>query len=102
MEVRLIDRWRNVTMVPTKALGDDKFAALRDLMASNMASSANPHLEFEMDREFFLALVSDDAAPKNVLIEMQDGRNLPSFEGIPIVVEGGHAPETSLAAFRGT
>jgi hypothetical protein len=109
MDVRIVDRWRNVTIVPTKPPGDDKFAALRDLMASCKATAANPHLEFEMDREFFDALVAQalkDPEAKvgespNVVIEMQDGRNLPSFENIPIVVEGGHAPEVSPAEFKG-
>lgn len=107
MLVRLVDRNRNVIFDGKNTEAEDKFGAIRTLMASCKASSANPHLEFEMDREFFDALnlqsvkEQNDGKTENVLIEMQDGRNLPSFEGIPIVVEGRHAPEMSLAAFKG-
>jgi hypothetical protein len=104
MDVRLVDRWRNVTKVPTKTPGDDKFAALRDLAKGYVG---NVHAEFEMDQAFFRALEAlakaeaDAGKTENVLIEMQDGRNLPSFLDIPIVVEGGHAAEMSPAAFKG-
>lgn len=106
MLAKLVDRWRGVIVTAAVGNPDDEnqFAVLRDLAKGYIG---NVHAEFEVDREFFAALEAQAKAEaeqgqtENVLIEMQDGRNLPSFLNIPILVEGG-APkrELSPAEFR--
>ena len=96
MRLELVDRNRNVVFPGRGLDATDKFGALRALMASCKASSENKALEFVMDREFHDAVVAQavkypDAKigeSQNALIEMQDGRNAPSFMGSPIVVLG--------------
>ena len=97
MDVRLIDRSRNVTLVPTKAVRrvDDDLYSVMGALAKN----ADPNqAEFRCDREFIEALERQlvDRRTHSRMLTAAEGaehvRNLPDdamgrFDGIPVIVE---------------
>lgn len=97
MDIRLIDRARTVTVIPTKDPKNDPFAALAALAAQvDFTSVKNHQVELVVDKEFMDALqaqaATDPKAKFDDAPQISDPSSLalqtPTFEGIPIVVMG--------------
>lgn len=89
MGIRLIDKWRNVTLVPTKAVTawSQALEILDGLLHAQNVSIGQ--LEFECDREF-IALLEVAADPKlNKAVGPWKLGHEMTCDGVPlIVVEG--------------
>lgn len=88
MDVRLINRSRNLTLVPTKAISapdQDLFEVMRGLVGG----SDPDQCEFRCDREFRSALDVQAMKEQGVTFRpLEDGELLvDSLDGIPIIVE---------------
>lgn len=99
MDIRLIDRARTVTVVPTKDPRDDPWGAMAQLAAqADFTSVKNHQVEFVMDKEFMTALEQQTMNNPDIKTkfygapQVSDPSSLalqtPTFNGIPIVVTG--------------
>lgn len=85
MDIRLLDKWRNVTTVPTKTAGP--IETLDGLLEGQNASGGQ--LEFECDRAFLDALgEQSDAQFEKPSAPWRPGHEA-NYKGVPIVVMEG-------------
>jgi len=99
MEIRLIDRHRNVTMlplpqnVPTRDPRYDPFTALDDLLSRTSGIENGQH-EFECDGEFKDALEAALLAKPDVLYGAADKPwkegHYGNYKGVPLIVPEAH------------
>lgn len=80
MDIRLINRARNVTIVQTKTKG--AWASLLGLSLEGLREAHTKQVEFEVDAPFMVALKQE--APPGALVVDEDGST--SYLGIPIIV----------------
>jgi hypothetical protein len=98
MDIRLIDRSRNVTIVPRSGppFGDDLFGVLDDMMRDMIVSMRSAKGEmnaetpfFVADREFIMALNVLDRPgrlPHYIMMEI-DGEPVQTYCGVRMMVE---------------
>lgn len=98
MDVRIVDRHRNVTQVPTKGFRPDTdlFSTLDSLLRGQELALENAQLEFLCDREFAEALNAyafsvEDTPAADAYAPGVDGAP-DRYRGVPITVVGEPAP----------
>lgn len=74
MDIRIHDRWRNVTVVPTKVLASKPYT-MRVLMSSVHTAIKDGQAQFECDQEWIDALNAEQASS-----------DIKEFGGVPIKV----------------
>lgn len=89
MDIRIHDRWRNVTIVPTKVLADPEDTMIV-LMNSVHTAVKDGQAQLECDQEWMDALNAKAAreaiADPSLASVSDDGIDRPSFRGVPIKV----------------
>lgn len=81
MELRLVDKWRGVTFVPTKGI-TDPFEALAELRRHT--DDPNKQAVFEADAEFMDAMKNAD--PESQWFADEGRLEGPCYQGIPFKV----------------
>lgn len=88
MDVRIVDRSRNVTdgVAGFKGLKSDPFAAMDYLLLKHEASLHTGMIEFVCDLEFREALDVAAIQDKNVIVGPYNGDFSDSYKNVPITV----------------
>lgn len=87
MDLRIIDRWRGATVVPTKALtADSDFGAeMRHLAAGQHVHTGQ--VEFEVDQECLDAVKALDGWTDEPPVKVPGGgERVGTFDGVPVVL----------------
>lgn len=95
MDIRIIDRNRNVTVIGDArrlSNGMPPSALLAELYEHHAATIHTGRVDFECDRDFLQALTDEAISDPETVFGAGDECEGPSFRGVPIIVTGEEQP----------